>query len=232
MAFNEWTHPDLFTRIRVAGEQFANHAEFVTGRTVNQQYLAGFLVFYQRWCAGHGVARFVVTKTLLPDALTGFLVQGDDAGVQRTEENLVAVDRRTTVDHVTAWANAFWQTGGIAPLALARLGVDGEHTGVGTGDVNGTVMNQRLAFLTTLFFITERERPGRCQLVNVLVVDGGQRAVTLGFRANAVTQNVFWCFGVVDNVIPADGAGFGDGGFGRKSQSQSQCGKAYALTER
>ncbi len=45
VAFHERAHPDFFTGVRVAGEQLADHAEFIAGAAVDQQHLAADLVF-------------------------------------------------------------------------------------------------------------------------------------------------------------------------------------------
>ena len=127
MALDEGTHPDLFTGVRIAGEQLADYSEFVARAAVNQKDLATLLVFDQSWCAGHGVTRAVVTELLLPDDLASVLVQCDHLGIQRAEVDLVAIDRRASIDHITAGANVRGQAVGVAPETFAGTRIEREH---------------------------------------------------------------------------------------------------------
>ncbi len=70
------------------------------------------------------VACLVVGDLFAPNDLAGVLVQRDDARIQRAEVDIVAIDRGTAVDHVTAGQNTFRQTGIVLPDLFAGLQVD------------------------------------------------------------------------------------------------------------
>ncbi|MNY21632.1 hypothetical protein D3C86_1551920 [compost metagenome] len=82
---------------------------------MDQQHLAAGLVLDQHRCAGHGVAGGVVAEFLVPHHFAGVFVQGDQSCIEGAEVDLVAEDRRATVDHVTARANVVWQAMVIGP---------------------------------------------------------------------------------------------------------------------
>src|SRR5690606_35136722 len=88
VAFDEGPHPDFLTGVRITGEELADDAEFVSGAAVNQQNFAGFAVFYDGRCAGHGVASGVVAEFLLPHHLAGVLVQCHHAGIEGADVDL------------------------------------------------------------------------------------------------------------------------------------------------
>ncbi|MCY1343052.1 hypothetical protein D9M69_290600 [compost metagenome] len=174
---------------------------------MDQQHLAGLAVLHDGRRAGHGVAGRVVGELLVPHHLAGVLVQRHDAGVEGAEVDLVAIDGGAAVDHVAARADV------VGPQALAGLGVEGEHAGIGTGDVDHPVVDDGLRLLAALFLVAERVRPGRGQLEHVLVVDLGQRAPALGVGAQSVLQHVAGGLVVVGDVVP--GHRFGEGAAGR-----------------
>ena len=225
VAFDEGPHPHLFAGLRVAGEQLADHAEFIARAAVDQQHLAAGLVLDQHRGAGHGVAGAVVAELLVPHHLAGVLVQGDDPGVEGAEVDLVAVDRRAAVDHVAARANVVRQAVVVGPQALAGLGVQGEHPRVGAGDVDHAVADDGLGFLAALLLVAEGVGPGRGQLEHVLVVDLGQGAPALGVGAHAVLQYVLGGQVVVGDVFPghvlAGRCRRGGGRCGRRAQGQA-----------
>ena len=220
VAFDERTHPDFFTGFRVAGIELAHHPEFVAGAAVDQQDLAGLAVLDQGRRAGHGVAGGVIAELLLPDDLAGVLVQGDQLGVEGAEVDLVAEDRCTAVDHVTARANVVRQAVVVGPQALAGLGIEGEDPRVGAGDVDDAVVDDRLRLLSTLLLVAERVRPGRGQLEHVLVVDRRQWAPALGVGAHAVLQHVVGGLVVVGDVFPGHGLSLAGRGHGQGADQQ------------
>ncbi len=204
MAFHERAHPHFFTGVGVAGKQLADHAEFIAGAAVDQQHLAADLVFDQHRGAGHGVAGGVVAEFLVPHHFAGVFVEGDQARVEGAEVDLVAEDRRAAVDHVTARANVVGQAVVVGPQALAGLCIQGEHAGVGTGDVHHAVADDGLGLLAALFLVAKGIGPGRGEFEHVLVVDLGQWAPALGVGAHAVLQHVLGGQVVVGNVFPGD----------------------------
>lgn len=212
VALDEGTHPDFLAGVRVAGEQLADHAELVTGAAVDQQHLAGLLVLDEGRRAGHGVARRVVAELLVPHHLAGVLVQRHQAAVQGAEEDLVAEDRGAPVDHVAARADVGRQAVVVDPQTLAGLGVQREHAGIGSGDVDHPVADDGLGLLAALLLVTEGEGPGRHQLEHVLVVHLGQGAPALGIGAHAVLQHVLDRDMVVGDVFPGDVLGEGSAG--------------------
>ncbi|UWN51716.1 hypothetical protein ASALC70_03949 [Alcanivorax sp. ALC70] len=207
--FHEGPHPDFLAGVRVAGEQTAHHAEFIPGGAVDQQHLAGLLILHDGGRPGHGVAHLVVGELLAPRHPACVLVERHDAGVQGAEEDLVAVDGGTPVDHVAAGPDVVRQPVAVVPEFLAGARVDGEHPGIGTGHVDHAVVNQGLGLLATLLLIAERERPGRRQHAHVVRVDVGQGAVALGLHAQAVHQHVVGGFRVVEYVLPGNVLGQG-----------------------
>src|SRR5690606_35540900 len=148
VAFGEGPHPDFLPGVGVTGEELADHTELVPGAAVNQQHFAGFAVFYDGRCAGHGVASAVVAEFLLPHHLAGVLVQCHHAGIKGADVDLVAVDCGATVDHVAARTDVVGQAVRIAPQALAGTRIQSEHSGVGAGHVDHAVVNDGLGFLT------------------------------------------------------------------------------------
>ncbi|MCY1352266.1 hypothetical protein D9M69_385550 [compost metagenome] len=220
VAFDEGPHPHLFAGVRVAGVELADHAELIAGTAVDQQHLAALAVLHDGRRTGHGVTRAVVAKFLVPDHLAGLLVEGDHAGVQGAEEDLVAVDGRATVDHVAAGADVVGQAVVVGPQALAGPGVEGEHAGIGSGDVDHPVADDGLGFLAALLLVAEGEGPGRGQLEHVVGVDLGQRAPALGVGAHAVLQDVAGGLVVVGDVVPADVLGQGARGCGQSAEQQ------------
>ncbi|MNL02462.1 hypothetical protein D3C87_1229710 [compost metagenome] len=115
VAFDKRPHPHLFTGVRIAGVELADHTEFIPGAAMDQQHLAAGLVLDQHGCTRHGVAGGVISKLLVPHHFAGVLVQGDQACIEGAEVDLVAEDCRATVDHVTARANVVWQAMVIGP---------------------------------------------------------------------------------------------------------------------
>ncbi|MCY1355235.1 hypothetical protein D9M69_416480 [compost metagenome] len=220
MAFHEGAHPDFFTGVGIAGVELADHAELVTGAAVDQQHLAGLLVLHDGRGAGHGVAGAVVAELLVPDHLAGLLVQGDHAGVQGAEVDLVAVDCSTPVDYVAAGADVVGQAVVVGPQTLAGLGVEGEDAGIGGRDVDHPVADDGLGLLAALFLVAEGEGPGRGQLEHVVGVDLGQRAPALGVGAQAVLQHVAGGLVVVGDVVPGDVLGEGTAGSGQAAHQQ------------
>src|SRR5690606_35483321 len=210
VAVDEGPDPDFLTGVRITGEELADDAEFVSGAAVNQQNFAGFAVFYDGRCAGHGVASGVVAEFLLPHHLAGVLVQCHHAGIEGADVDLVAVDCGATVDHVAARTDVVGQAVRIAPQALAGTRIQSEHSGVGAGHVDHAVVNDGLGFLTALFFVTEREGPGRGQFENVVLVYLGQRAPALGVGAKPVLQDVFSGDVVIGDVFPGDVLGLNE----------------------
>ncbi len=221
MALDEGAHPDFFAGIRVAGEQLADDAEFVTGAAVHQQHLAGLGIFDQCRCAGHGVAGAVIAELLVPDDLAGVLVQRHDTGVEGAEVDLVAIDGRAAVDHVAARADVIGQAMGVAPQALAGLGIEGEDARVGAGHVDHAVMDDGLGLLAALLLVAEGERPSRGQFEYVALVDLRQRAPALCIGAHAVLQDVLGGQMILGDVFPADRLGL-DGSGQRQAASQRQ----------
>src|SRR5690606_13745144 len=200
---------DFLTGIRVASEQPADHAELITGRAVDQQNFSGFLILNDGRSAGHGVTHFVVSELFAPDHFAGVLVQRHHAGIEGAEENLVAIDGGATVDHVTAGTDVVRQAMGVVPQLLAGAGVDGEYAGIGAGDVDHAVVDQRLGFLSALLLITKRKGPRRCQHGDVVGVDVVECAVALSLDAQAVHQDVVGGGGIIGDVSPAYRLGSG-----------------------
>ncbi|MNF65093.1 hypothetical protein D3C84_468440 [compost metagenome] len=220
VAFDEGPHPHLFAGVRIAGVKLADHAEFIARAAVDQQHLAALAVFHQGRRASHGVARGVVAKLLVPHHLAGFLVEGDHAGVQGAEVDLVAIDGGAAVDHVAAGADVVGQAVVVGPQALAGPGVEGEYAGVGPGDVDHAVIDDGLGFLAALLLVAEGEGPGRRQLEHVVGVDLVQRAPALGVGAHAVLQDVAGGLVVIGDVVPADVLGQGACGRGQPADQQ------------
>ena len=217
VAFDKGPHPHFFASVRVAGEQLADHAEFIAGAAVNQQHLAAGLVFDQHRGAGHGIAGAVVAELLVPHHFAGVFVEGDQPCVEGAEVDLVAEDGRPAVDHVAARANVVGQAVVVGPQALAGLGIEGKHPRVRAGDVDHAVADDGLGFLAALLLIAEGVRPGRGQLEHVLVIDLGQRAPALGIGAHAVLQHVLGGQVVVGDVFPGDALA------GRCSRCSGRC---------
>lgn len=174
--------------------------------------------------AGQGIADLVVREFLAPFDLAGFLVQRIDTGVQGAEIDLVAIDCGAPVDDVAAGADVVGQAGLELPLPLAGLGVKRPHAGIGSGDIDRAVMDDRLGFLAALLFIAEREGPSGAQVPDGFGVDLVQAGKPLGVVAHAIHQHVAGCFMVVQDVFPGDIRGHG----GRKAPATSS---ARALTD-
>ncbi len=127
MAFNEWTHPDFFAGIRVAGKELTDHTKLITGAAVNQQDFAGFGVFGHGWRTGHGVTGGVITKFLVPDHFTGVFIQRNNPCIERTKVYFIAEDRYATVHYVTAWTDIVRQAVAVVPQAFTGFGIQGPN---------------------------------------------------------------------------------------------------------
>ncbi|MNC24802.1 hypothetical protein D3C75_728670 [compost metagenome] len=225
VALHEGPHPHFFARVRVTGEQLADHAELIAGAAVDQQHLAAGLVLDQHRGAGHGVAGGVVAELLVPHHFAGALVEGDDTRIEGAKVDLVAVDRRPAVDHVAAGTNVVGQAVVVGPQALAGFRIEGEYPRIRAGDIDHAVADDGLGFLAALLLVAEGIGPGRGQLEHVLVIDLGQRAPALGIGAHAVLQHVLGGQVVVGDVFPGDvlagRCSWGGGGCGRVAQGQA-----------
>lgn len=209
MALDERTHPDLFAGVGIAGVELAERAELVARVAVDQQDLAGLLVLDDVRGARIGIALGVIVELLVPDHLAGLGVERDHRGVERPEEDLVAVEGGAAADHVATGTDVIGQAGGIGPDLLAGLRVEREDARIGRRDVDDAVSHERLAFLAALLLVAEGERPFRLQEADVLGVDLLERRVALGLDAHAVHQNVVVGVLVVEDVLPGDSPGRG-----------------------
>jgi hypothetical protein len=124
--------------------------------------------------------------------------------VERAEDRCCRRKRRAPVDHVAAGQDAFGQAGVVLPEFLAGLHVDRPQAAVGAGDIHHAVLDQRLRFLAALLFAAEGERPLRHEVLDVLLVDRGERAEALALRAEAVGHDVVGRRGVVDDLVDGD----------------------------
>ena len=184
VAFDHRTGPNEVAGFRVAGLNLADDAEFAAGVAGDDQ-----AVHDQRG-RRVGITGLVVGDLLTPDDVACLGVQRDDARIKRAEVDLVAIERRAAVDDVAAGQDALGQAGVILPKLFAGLHVDGVETAVGAGDVHHAVINQRLGFLTALLFTTERESPGGNEILDVVLVQRLQRAVTLQVAPHAVGDDL------------------------------------------
>ncbi len=149
VTFNGRTAPDQLAGHRVAGIDAANGAEFTTGNAGDQ------LALGNDRSGRSGVASGVVTELFFPDDLAGVLVEGDQLGIERGEEDQIAVQRGATVDHITAGHDAVGQAMLVFPQFLAGFDVDRKDAAVGRGDEHLAVADDRLRFLAALFFAAE-----------------------------------------------------------------------------
>ena len=212
VAFDHRAGPDLLAGIRVAGEQVADDAEFIPRGTMHQQHFAGFLVLDDERRASHRIANLVIAKFLRPDHLAGVLVERGDASIQSTEEDLVAIDGRTAVNHIATGTDIVRQASSIFPEALAGFRFDRKNARIGAGCVDHAIMHQHLPFLTALLFTAKGEAPGRHQIFDVFRVDRSQRAVALRLEAKTIRQDIAGGLVVIENIFPAY---FGASRYGR-----------------
>ena len=160
VTFDHRTGPDELTCFGVACLNFANDTEFTARVTCDDEAV------HDEGCCCVGVASAVIRNFLVPDNVASFQVQCDQTSVECTEEDLVAVDRSATVDHVTAWQNAFGETRVVLPNFFASVDVNRVEARIRTSDIHNAIINKRLGFLTTLFFTAKRERPCRHEVLN------------------------------------------------------------------
>mmetsp|Transcript_10427 Transcript_10427/g.26500 ORF Transcript_10427/g.26500 Transcript_10427/m.26500 type:complete len:236 (-) Transcript_10427:31-738(-) len=195
MAFYRRTGPYQITGIGIVGFHLADNTEFTTGNAGND------LALDDHGRGGDCITGLVIGHLLDPHRLAGVLVQGNQFGVQGTEDHLVAVDGGTAVHHVTAGHDAIGQTGIVLPDFFAGPGIDGIDAGVGGGHVHDAVLDQRLGFLAAHFFAAEGESPGRLQILNVAGVQIFQNAIALSLGTHAIADNVFRGLVIVDDVF-------------------------------
>lgn len=218
MALDKGAHPDFLAGIDIAGIKLADHAEFIARAAMDQHDAAGFLVLDDGRGAGHRVADLVIAEFLAPDDLAGLAVQRIDAGIQRAEEHLVAIDRGAAVDHVAAGADIVGQARLEFPQPFAGARIQRPHAAVRAGDIDHPVADQRLGFLAALLFIAKGKRPGRTQQADRIGIDLIQLGPALRAVAHAVHQHILGGVLVVEDILPGDILGAG----GAKAASDHQ----------
>ena len=202
VAFDHRPRPHQLAGVDVARLDHADRAEFTARYAGDDQALDD-----QRR-GGLAVAGLVIGDGLVPDDLAGLAVERHDMGVERAEDDLVAIDRRATVDHVAAGHDAVGQAGIVFPLLFPGARVEGEDAGIGARDIDHAVIDDRLRFLAALLFPAERGGKGRHHLGHVGGVDLGKRAEPVRLRPHAIGQHIAGGGGVGHQVRIARASGW------------------------
>ena len=147
----------------------------------------------------------MVGDFLAPHHFAGVFVQGHQLGVEGAEEHQVAVQRHAAVDHVTARADVIGQTRIVLPELLAGACVHREHPRVGPGEVHHPVLDHRLRLLAALFLAAKGERPDRAQVLDVVHIQGIERAIALALDAQTVGDDLPGVFRVLENLLIGHG---------------------------
>ncbi|MNS68557.1 hypothetical protein D3C72_1018410 [compost metagenome] len=217
--FHGRAHPQQFAVFRVVGLDLAHHAKLAAGNAGDQ------LAVDDHWRGADGVAFLVVGHLLAPYHLASVLVQRHQLGIEGAEEHQVAVQRHAAVDHVAARADVIGQARIVLPQLLAGTGVHGEHPRVGAGQVHHPVLDQRLGLLAALLLTTERKRPDRPQVLDVVGIEQVQRAVALALHAQAIGHDLLRVLRVLENFFIADsGVGCTGKQHGAEHQAQGEHG--------
>ena len=137
---------------------------------------------------GHRIAFLDVGRFLTPQLLAGLHVECNDVGVERGAEKLAVVNRTTAVDDAaTHDARRLCRVLDLGlPDLFAGLCVN-RHRGVVVGDVNDTLVYQRLRLRASI--ICEAVVPNRHQVLYVVLVDLRERTEPLQIIAHTVIEN-------------------------------------------
>ena len=141
----------------------------------------------------------------LPELLAGLGVERDHMGIERGAEHLAVVDRGAAIDDAAADdARRLRRILDLGlPDLLAGLDVD-RHRGVVGRDVDHALIDDRLRFLGPV--VGEAVVPHRHQVLDVVLVDLGQRAVALQIVAHAVIEHVGGIGRALDQLFGGLGA--------------------------
>ena len=156
---------------------------------------------------GEGFGVGVVTQLLVPDHLTGLVVERNDMRVERGQIDLVLVYGNATVHYVAAQLREHIarQLALVLPVDLASGAVDREHLVVRAGHVDRAVDHDSLAVLAVQN--AEGHTEFRLQALDVALVDLRQRAVARGRVITTVQQPVAGVLVSVEQHVVGDVVG-------------------------
>ena len=169
----------------------------------------------------HRVAFLDVGRLLAPELLAGLGVERNDMGIERGAEQLAIMDRDAAIDD--AAANDPWRLRRVLDLGLpdllAGLGVD-RHRGAVGGDVDNALVDDRLRLLGPV--VGEAVIPHRHEVLDVVLVDLGQRTEPLQIVAHAVIEHVGGVGRALDQLFGGLGARR-RAGRGRRGRRRARC---------